>query len=80
MPSTEDARVVFKDGFMFFEGVKRKLEALRFRVSAMNDAALFIQGRWIELNSFAEDGDLLVFIVVREAFIPSLLKGDYHAF
>ena len=80
MPSTEDTHVVFKDGFMYFEGGRRKLEVLRFRVSRMNDAELLIDGRHIELNSCTGDGDLLVFAVLRESFIPSLLKGEYDAF
>jgi hypothetical protein len=80
MPSTEKGSVVFKDGFMLFEGISRTLKELRFRVSAINEAVLIIGDRQIDLNPVVGDGELLVFTVRKEPTIIALLKGEVDVF
>jgi hypothetical protein len=80
MPSTEKGSVVFKDGFMHFEGIFRTIPELRFRVSSINEPIVIIGERQIDLNAVVGDGELLVFTARPEPLIASLLRGEVDVF
>ena len=80
MPSTEEGKVIFKDGFMELSQKNRTIEELRFRVSHLNSPALLLGNESISLNLFVEDGELLIFRATSESLLESLLEGEINGF
>lgn len=80
MPSTEEAKVMFHDGFMEFFPENKAIPELRFRVSHINSPILILGKNSIPLESFVKDGELLIFSVSTERYLNMLLEGETNVF
>jgi len=80
MPSTEQGKVVFQNGFMELSQENKTIGDLRFRVSHLNSPALMLGNEFIPLKLFVEDGELLIFRVTRKPTMYALLEGDTNVF